>query len=401
MMRDMLARDHGASATLNRIHDVFPLTDDLTLLVSVPPDDAGGAETGGRLVGFARSLESAIRSSATLSPLVVNITHRADTPDSARVFVERYVVPNGLLYLTEEGFTEARRRLTGQAMVRQIARNERLMQASSPAAGAIADTVLRDPLRLYELIDRDVAVDATGVGPLLSPDGRSLLIRITGTHPAGDLEFCRRIVQGVRDAVDRLDPHGISVDYTGAYAITDLSARTIRRDMTISIAGSLVLIQVLFLVAYRHGLSFALACDIRIASERASFIEVFINVGLVPDSGSTWTLPRLVGLGKAMELCFTGDKIDAAEALRIGLVNRVVPADDLVTEVNALAGRIAALPARGIALTKRLLNQSFDNDLGAQLEAEAFAQETAALTEDHYEGVVAFIEKRKPRFKGA
>ena len=153
-------------------------------------------------------------------------------------------------------------------------------------------------------------------------------------------------------------------------------------------------------VAAGAGLSFALACDIRIASERASFIEVFINVGLVPDSGSTWTLPRLVGLGKAMELCFTGDKIDAAEALRIGLVNRVVPADDLVTEVNALAGRIAALPARGIALTKRLLNQSFENDLGAQLEAEAFAQETAALTEDHYEGVVAFIEKRKPEFKG-
>ncbi len=153
-------------------------------------------------------------------------------------------------------------------------------------------------------------------------------------------------------------------------------------------------------VAAGAGLSFALACDIRIASERASFIEVFINVGLVPDSGSTWTLPRLVGLGKAMELCFTGDKVDAAEALRIGLVNRVVPADDLMTETYALAGRIAALPARGIALTKRLLNQSFDNDLAAQLEAEAFAQETAALTEDHYEGVVAFIEKRTPEFKG-
>ncbi len=153
-------------------------------------------------------------------------------------------------------------------------------------------------------------------------------------------------------------------------------------------------------VAAGAGLSFALACDIRIASERASFIEVFINVGLIPDSGSTWTLPRLVGLGKAMELCFTGDTVDAAEALRIGLVNRVVPADDLMTEANTLAGRIAALPARGIALTKRLLNQSFDNDLAAQLEAEAFAQETAALTEDHYEGVVAFIEKRKPEFKG-
>ena len=153
-------------------------------------------------------------------------------------------------------------------------------------------------------------------------------------------------------------------------------------------------------VAAGAGLSFALACDIRIASERASFIEVFINVGLIPDSGSTWTLPRLVGLGKAMELCFTGDTVHAAEALRIGLVNRVVPAEELLTETNALAGRIAGLPARGIALTKRLLNQSYDNDLAAQLEAEAFAQETAALTEDHYEGVVAFIEKRTPEFKG-
>ena len=153
-------------------------------------------------------------------------------------------------------------------------------------------------------------------------------------------------------------------------------------------------------VAAGAGLSFALACDIRIASEKASFIEVFVNVGLIPDSGSTWTLPRLVGLSKALELCLTGDKIDAAEALRIGLVNRVVPADELVAETNALAARLAALPARGIALTKRLLNQSYDNTLDQQLEAEAFAQETAGLTEDHYEGVVAFIEKRKAGFKG-
>ena len=153
-------------------------------------------------------------------------------------------------------------------------------------------------------------------------------------------------------------------------------------------------------VAAGAGLSFALACDIRIASEKASFTEVFINVGLIPDSGSTWTLPRLVGLSKALELCLTGDKIDAAEALRIGLVNRVVPADELVAETNTLAARLAALPARGITLTKRLLNQSFDNTLDQQLEAEAFAQETAGLTEDHYEGVVAFIEKRKAGFKG-
>ncbi len=153
-------------------------------------------------------------------------------------------------------------------------------------------------------------------------------------------------------------------------------------------------------VAAGAGLSFALACDMRIASEKASFIEVFINVGLIPDSGSTWTLPRLVGLAKAMELCLTGDTVTAEEALRMGLVNRVVPAEELVTATAAVAQRLASLPARGLALTKRLLNQSYDNTLEQQLEAEAFAQETAGLTEDHYEGVVAFIEKRKPVFKG-
>ncbi len=153
-------------------------------------------------------------------------------------------------------------------------------------------------------------------------------------------------------------------------------------------------------VAAGAGLSFALACDLRIASEHATFIEVFINVGLIPDSGSTFLLPRLVGLSKAMELCFTGDKIPAEEALRIGLVNKVVPAEQLTDETTKLARKLASLPARGIALTKRLLNQSFDHDLIQQLEAEAFAQETAAMTEDHYEGVVAFIEKRKPEFKG-
>jgi 2-(1,2-epoxy-1,2-dihydrophenyl)acetyl-CoA isomerase len=153
-------------------------------------------------------------------------------------------------------------------------------------------------------------------------------------------------------------------------------------------------------VAAGAGMSLALACDVRIASDQASFLAAFINVGLVPDTASTFTLPRLVGLGKAMELCLTGDRITAEEAHRIGLVNRVVPADDLGAEAEKLAARLAALPARGIALIKHLLNQSFDNDLLRQLEAEAFAQETAGLTEDHVEGVIAFIEKRKPQFKG-
>jgi len=153
-------------------------------------------------------------------------------------------------------------------------------------------------------------------------------------------------------------------------------------------------------VAAGAGCSLALACDMRIASDQAAFIEVFINVGLIPDSGSTFTLPRLVGLGKAMELCMTGQKVDAAEALRLGLVNQVVPAAELEAATRKLAARIAGLPGRAIALTKRLLNQSMNNDLEAQLEAEAYDQETAGRTADHYEGVVAFIEKRKPNFVG-
>lgn len=153
-------------------------------------------------------------------------------------------------------------------------------------------------------------------------------------------------------------------------------------------------------VAAGAGCSLALACDMRIASEKASFIEVFINVGLIPDSGSTWTLPRLVGLGKAMELCCTGDKVGAEEALRIGLVNKVVAVDDLASETQAFAERLASLPSRGIALTKKLLYESSTNTLEQQLEAEAFAQDTAGRTHDHVEGVMAFIEKRKPKFEG-
>ncbi len=153
-------------------------------------------------------------------------------------------------------------------------------------------------------------------------------------------------------------------------------------------------------VAAGAGCSLALACDIRIASEHAKFIEVFINVGLVPDSASTWTLPRLVGLGRAMELCMTGRPVKADEALAIGLVNQVVPASELDAATAAMAGRLASLPGKALSLTKRLLNDSFERSLTEQLEAEAFAQETAGRTRDHFEGVTAFLQKRTPEFTG-
>ena len=153
-------------------------------------------------------------------------------------------------------------------------------------------------------------------------------------------------------------------------------------------------------VAAGAGCSLALACDIRIASEHAKFIEVFINVRLVPDSASTWTLPRLVGLGRAMELCMTGRPVKADEALAIGLVNQVVPASELDAATAAMAGRLASLPGKALSLTKRLLNDSFERSLTEQLEAEAFAQETAGRTRDHFEGVTAFLQKRTPEFTG-
>ncbi len=153
-------------------------------------------------------------------------------------------------------------------------------------------------------------------------------------------------------------------------------------------------------VAAGAGCSLALACDIRIASEHAKFIEVFVNVGLVPDSASTWTLPRLVGLGRAMELCMTGRPVKADEAFAIGMVNQVVPAGELESATAAVAERLASLPGKAISLTKRLLNESFERTLSEQLEAEAYAQETAGHTTDHFEGVTAFLQKRTPNFTG-
>lgn len=153
-------------------------------------------------------------------------------------------------------------------------------------------------------------------------------------------------------------------------------------------------------VAAGAGCSLALACDIRLASDRASFIEVFGRVGLVPDTGSTWFLPRLVGYARAAEMCFTGDPVDATTAERIGLVNRVVPADSLMEEAKALAARLAAGAPLALALTKRGLSRGLESDLEDALEHEAQLQGIAGRSADHAEGVAAFVEKRPPRFEG-
>lgn len=151
---------------------------------------------------------------------------------------------------------------------------------------------------------------------------------------------------------------------------------------------------------YGAGLGVALACDLRVAAESAKFSVAFVKIGLMPDAGVTYFLPRVVGLGRAMEMSVLGEPVGANEALGSGLVNKVVPDERLEEETAALANRLAALPTRAIGRMKKVLHASFDGDLAAALEAEAAGQTYLGHTADHKEGVAAFLEKREATFTG-
>ncbi len=153
-------------------------------------------------------------------------------------------------------------------------------------------------------------------------------------------------------------------------------------------------------VAAGAGANLAIACDIVLASENASFIQSFAKVGLIPDSGGTFFLPRIVGPSRATALMMTADKIDARRAYEIGMVYRVCTAEALQEDAMELATQLAAMPTRGLGLTKRALNASLTNDLDAQLDLEADLQTEAGRTNDFSEGVRSFLEKRKPNFTG-
>ncbi|MFJ9892650.1 enoyl-CoA hydratase/isomerase family protein [Streptomyces sp. NPDC091280] len=148
------------------------------------------------------------------------------------------------------------------------------------------------------------------------------------------------------------------------------------------------------------GAQLALACDLVLAAESARFIEVFVRRGLVPDGGGAYLLPRLIGPQRAKELMFFGDALSAADAERLGLVNRVVPDGDLAKTADAWAQRLATGPTRALALTKQLVNASLDSDRSTAFAAEATAQEINMTTSDAQEGVASFVERRSPEFRG-
>lgn len=153
-------------------------------------------------------------------------------------------------------------------------------------------------------------------------------------------------------------------------------------------------------VAAGAGANIALACDITIATESASFIQAFSKIGLIPDSGGTFFLPRIVGMQKALALMFTGDKVSAKDAEAMNMIYKTVSDEAFEEEVTKLAEKFAKMPTRGFGLTKRAVNASWNNTLTEQLKVEEVLQTEAGRTEDFEEGVQAFLEKRMPVFKG-
>jgi 2-(1,2-epoxy-1,2-dihydrophenyl)acetyl-CoA isomerase len=153
-------------------------------------------------------------------------------------------------------------------------------------------------------------------------------------------------------------------------------------------------------VAAGAGANIALCCDIVLASQTASFIQAFSKLGLVPDSGGTYFLPRLIGWQKASALAMLGDKVSAEEAERMGMIYKVIPADGFASATLQLARQVSQMPTRGLALTKQALNQSLTNNYEQQLAVEDQLQQEAAQTADYKEGVAAFLEKRVPVFTG-
>lgn len=187
-------------------------------------------------------------------------------------------------------------------------------------------------------------------------------------------------------------PEGLSVrqHLLGGYNQVVKKIRTIEKPFIAAVNGA----------AAGAGLGICCACDVRYASENAKFRMAFIGIGLSPDSGTSFLLPRLIGYGRALDMAVTNELVDAREAYAWGLANKIFPADELMDATLTLAKRLAGSPTRGIGLTKRAFNRALVTDLDGALDYEAYLQDIAIETQDHQEGVKAFLEKRAPTYIG-
>jgi 2-(1,2-epoxy-1,2-dihydrophenyl)acetyl-CoA isomerase len=248
--------------------------------------------------------------------------------------------------------------------------------------GSVGKIILNRPDK-YNSFIRDMALQMQEALDKCAKDKTIRAIYLTGEGKA----FCSG--QDLGEALDPKGP-GIKNIVDEHYNPIIKKIRAIEKPVVCAVNG----------VAAGAGANVALACDVVIAASSANFIQAFSKIGLIPDSGGTFFLPRLVGFGKASALMMLGDKVSAAEAEKMGMIYKVVDDAKLHEEAFAIAKTLSEMPTRGLGLTKKLLNQSMHNSFGQQLDAEGTEQANAAATYDFKEGVKAFFEKRKPVFKG-
>ena len=246
----------------------------------------------------------------------------------------------------------------------------------------VATLTLNRPEKYHSFI-REMALELQEKLEICKNDNNIRAIVITGTGKA----FCAG-----QDLGEATDPKGPDLQkiVNEHYNPIIRQIRNIEKPIIAAVNG----------VAAGAGASIALCCDIVIAKESAVFVQAFSKIGLVPDSGATFFLPRLIGFQKATALMMNADLITATEAEGLGMIYKVVEESKFEDEIKSFSEKLAKMPTKGIGLTKKLLNQSMRNSLEKQLDEEEIAQTIAGKTNDYKEGVSAFLEKRKPNFKG-